>query len=124
MSANMGNSARNSTDMMMPWALSRVAVLSPPVCEEALVPELPLAVESDPELASGFDTPLVALAVCDTVADAVADGPVSVAVCDAPESEADADSDGSAACATNGFELLPPVPEVRSRENVVSSLCC
>lgn len=54
--------------------------------------------------------------------DAVEDTPVAVAVCDAPDTEAEADE--SSDCATNGFELLPPVPEVRSRENVVSMLCC
>ena len=36
-------------------------MLSPPVRSEALVPELPLEVVSDPELARGFDTPLVAV---------------------------------------------------------------
>lgn len=60
-SAASGNNAKKSTDMIMPCALRSFWVLSPPVRSEALVPELPLEVVSGPELARGFDTPLVAI---------------------------------------------------------------
>ena len=68
--------------------------------------------DSELELATGFETPLV-LPVADaalSVAEAVWEGEV--------------DSAGCSAAATNGLTLLPPVPDVKSRVNDVSELCC
>lgn len=75
---------------------------------------LPLLPEVLPELATGLETPPVGV---DTVP------PVRVADAPDPLADADADSDGVSAAATNGFELLPPVPCVKSTEKVVSELC-
>ena len=86
-----------------------VEVLSELLADADVLPLLP---EVLPELATGLETPPVGV-------DAVP--PVRVA--DAPDPLADADSDGVSAAATNGFELLPPVPCVKSTENVVSELC-
>lgn len=109
----------------MPCALRRVDVLSTlPVDDEEVLPLLP---EVLPELAIGLDTPpvgvdtvplvRVAAFVCEALADPDADPDADADVA------ADADEDGDAAAATNGFELLPPVPCVKSMVKDVSELC-
>lgn len=80
-------------------------------------------------LARGFDTAFVpagdetervpvAAAVCDTL---LAELPVAEG--EDPELDCEPDSDGCSAAVKNGFELLPPVPCVKSRLNEVSELC-
>lgn len=91
----------------MPCALSSVPELSPDPDAEFEVPSL-LALLL--VLAIGAETPFVALAV-DAVDAAVLLDPAL------------AEDDGLLAAATKGFEELPPVPEVRSREKVVSWSC-
>lgn len=90
---------------------------------EALLASEPEFVESEPELASGLETAFVA----EGLANVLDAPPVAEAVASADaeaEPDGEADSAGATAAATNGFTLLPPVPEVRSRLNEVSELCC
>lgn len=86
-----------------------------------------------PVLARGFETAFV------PAGDETERVPVAAAVCDAlvaalpvveaddleldAELDAELDSDGCSAAVKNGFELLPPVPCVKSRLNEVSELC-
>lgn len=75
-----------------------------------------------PELARGFDTAFVPVGV------ETARVPVAAAVCDAlvaalPVAEDELDSEGDSELVKNGFELLPPVPCVKSRLNDLSESC-
>lgn len=68
---------------------------------------LPLLPEVLPELAIGLETPPVGVDTVPLVRvpELVCDDPVALA-----DPDADEDPDEAAAAATNGFELLPPVP--------------
>lgn len=93
-----------------------------PVDAEEVLPLLP---EVLPELAIGLETPPVGVDTVPLVRvppfvwEELADPE------DDPDADADADADedGDTAAATNGFELLPPVPCVKSMVKLVSELC-
>lgn len=110
--------------MMMPCADLIVSVFDVVVLLAEEEPELLF----EPDVARGAETEFVALAAVveeERVPVALAsfcDAEVAVVVSEA-EAEADEEEDEGSSAGTKGFALLPPVPWVKSRVKVPSSLC-